>query len=63
MEKLFLCAVFTRNELDVVDHQNIDGPKLFLERDGVAKTKCADKLVHELFGGEIDDMLLWSRLA
>ncbi len=56
VEEFFLRGVAADDELDVVDHQNIDRAELFLEGVGVLVTQGAHKLVHEAFGGEVDDL-------
>src|SRR5215469_5279923 len=58
MEEFFLGGVTAANELDVVDHQHIDRPELFLERHRVLESNRPDELEHELFGREVDDLAM-----
>ena len=46
------------DELHVVHHQDVDRAEQLLERHGVLVPDRPDELVHELFGREIDDLLL-----
>ena len=55
MEKLLLGGVLAADELNVVDHQDVDGTELFLEVDGVLLAQRPDEPVHELFRRHIDD--------
>ena len=63
MEEFFLCAVLAGDELDIVDHQDIDRTELLLEGDGVPETQGPDELIHEFFGRQVNDPLLGLGLA
>ena len=43
-------------ELHVVDEQKIDAPQPFLEGDGRLALHRRDEMVHEVVGGQIDDI-------
>ena len=54
VEELFLGAVLAADELDVVDHQQVDRAEQLLEAHGVLRAQGAHELVHELLGREVD---------
>ena len=56
VEKFFLRRVFAADELHIVDHQQIDRAELVLEVHRRAEAQGPDELVHEFFGGQIDDL-------
>ena len=63
MEKFFLCRVLAADELHVINHQHIDGTKLFLERHRIPEPQRPDKLVHELFRREVNHPAVGMRLG
>ena len=54
VEELFLRALLAGEELDIVDHQDVDGPVLLAEELGLAFLDGADDLVGELFTRDIE---------
>ena len=56
VEEFFLRRFLARDELDIVDHQQIGGAELLLELDRVIGAKRGDELDHELFGRHVDDL-------
>ena len=54
MEELFLGVFFATDELDIVDHQNVDRPEHFFEVHHVLKPQRADELVHEFLCREVE---------
>jgi hypothetical protein len=49
----FLRGILAGDELDVVDHQNVDRAELFLEVHRGAEAQRANELVHELLGRHV----------
>ena len=43
-------------KLDVVDHEKIDCPQPFLERDRRLRFEGGDETIHKSLGGEVDDL-------
>ena len=58
VEKFFLGGILAADELDVIDHQHINGAELVLEIHRILFTQRADEPVHELFRRKIDDVAL-----
>ena len=58
VEEFFLRRFLAADELDIVDHQQIDRAELLLEVHRRLEAQCADELVHELLGREVDDLAL-----
>ena len=56
MEKLFLGGFLAIDELNIVDHQHIDRAEPFLERHRILEPERPDKMVHELFGGQVNHL-------
>ena len=63
MEKFFLRRILATDELNIINHQNINRTKLFLERHRIAETKGAHKAVHEFFRRQIHHLSRWCLLA
>ena len=55
MEELFLRVVLADQELQIVDHQDIDAAQLLLELDGGLVADRGNEAVHEAFGRHVDD--------
>ena len=55
MEELFLRALLARDELDVVDQQEVDGPIAGAELGGPVVADRVDELVGEALGREVGD--------
>src|SRR5678816_865149 len=53
MEELFLCSLFRRNELNVVDQQNIVISVSLAEAQELVVPNGADEIVGELFRGDV----------
>ncbi len=49
MEEFFLCTILPGDELDIVNHQHIDGAELLLEIHSVLVAQGANETVHEFF--------------
>ena len=58
MEEFFLGVLFAGDKLDIVNHQDINGPEQLLERHCVLVAQGPDELVHEFLGGQIQHPLL-----
>src|SRR6056297_290885 len=58
VEELLLRGVLAGDELDVVDHQDIDRPEELLESHHVLVAQRLHEAVHELLGREVDDLRL-----
>ena len=56
MEKLLLGRILAADELHVVDHQQIDRAELILEVHRRAEAQCANELVHEFLGRQVDHL-------
>ena len=56
VEELLLRRILAADELNVVDHQHVDGPELLLEGHGVAESQRLHEAVHKLLGRQIDDV-------
>ena len=63
VEKFFLGIVLAAEKLNIVNHQDIDGAELFLERHRILEPHRPYELVHELFRGQIDNPSFRRRLA
>ena len=54
MEKFFLRRFLAVDELNIIDHQQINRPEAFLERNRILESKRPNKMIHELFGRQIN---------
>src|SRR5262249_61298385 len=63
MEELLLRRILATDELNIVDHQQIDRAELLLEIHRRLVAQCPDELVHELFGRKINDLAVAGMLA
>ena len=54
VEELFLCAVLAGDELDIIDHQNIDSTENLFEIHHLAVAQGLHEPVHELFCRKVD---------
>src|SRR5712671_985784 len=59
VEELLLGALFARDELDVVDEEEIDGAVLGPELRGAIVADGVDEIVREALGGEIEQAKGW----
>ena len=63
VEEFLLGRLLAADELDVVDHQNLDRAELFLEIHRIVLAQRPDEPVHELLGRKVDDGALGIALA
>ena len=54
---------FTLQKLQVVDHQNVDAAKRFLEGQRRLALERSDEAVHEFFRGEVENLALVAGIA
>src|SRR6516165_6402572 len=63
VEKLLLGGLLAADKLDVVYHQQIHRAKLFFEVHCRFESQGSNKLIHEFFGGQINDLTVVGVLA
>ncbi len=56
VEKFFLRGLFTGDELNIVNQQDVNGAIFFAERFGGVSTNRVDEVVGELLGRDIEDV-------
>lgn len=55
-EKFFFSPVLPAERMDIVHDQDVDGADLLPEIEHLSILKMVDQVVHELFGGGIEDL-------
>src|SRR5690606_4895394 len=54
VKELLLRRILSGDELKIIDHEDIDAAKQFLEGDDLALSQGLDEAVHELLGRQVD---------